>query len=339
MKRKALLLWLAVAFQVGVVASMALSREWILATGTPHIFQTAPIDPRDIFRGDYVRLDYLFSSLPVQQLDEAILERGLAKGQKAYLSLSRDSNGVSHGTRLYASPPQGQAYIAGRSLNHWPYGRQYRDRARPGRKEEELWPASVKYGIEQYYVQQGTGRAMESLRGGRNEYQVPLLIHARVSASGEAVIRSYEWANVAMKTEIARSPQRDAPEGQASAVIRFTLMNRSQQPLTLPLETGNCSFTLIPAQQAPAEAADFAAERSDCLGAAAQAISLAPGETHSVSFDLNQPHWQVNYQDKPTPPGKLPWRYRYRIRYQGEAIPGIKAELISRSFHGSGNID
>jgi uncharacterized membrane-anchored protein len=339
MKRKALLLWLAVAFQVGVVAAMALSREWILASGTPHIFQTAPIDPRDLFRGDYVRLDYLFSSLPAQQLDEAILEGGLAKGQKVYLSLDSDSNGVSRGGRLYASPPQGQPYLTGRSLNYWPYSRKYQDRPLWREGEMERLPVSVKYGIEQYYVEQGAGRAMEVLRGSRSGFQVPLLIHARVSASGEAVISSYEWANVAMKTEALRSPQRDDPDGPASVVIRFTLMNRSERPLTLPLKAGNCSFTLIPAQQAPAAATDFAAERGDCADAPVQAITLAPGETHAVSLDLNRPHWQVNYQNKPTPPGKLPWHYRYRIRYQGEAIPGIKAVLLSSSFHGSGNID
>ena len=337
MNRKTLLIGLAVAFQVGAVAAMALSREWILATGTPYTFQTAPVDPRDIFRGDYVRLNYLFSTLPVQQIDDGVMESGLAKGQKVYLSLSRDSNGVSRGDRLYTAPPVGQAYISGRSTAHWPY-RRYSDQPQP-RREASLWPVPVKYGIEQYYVQQGTGRAMEKLRGGRTEFQVPMLIHTRVSASGEAVIHSYDWANVAMKTEIAQSPQRDAPDAQASAVIRFTLMNRSEQSLTLPLKAGNCSFTLIPAQRAPAEATDFAGERRDCLDAPLQPITLAPGETHAVSFDLNRPWWQVNYRDKPVPPGKLPWDYRYRIRYQGETIPGIKAILLSRSFHGSGNID
>lgn len=338
MNRKALLAWSAVAFQVGVVAAMAISREWILATGTPHLFQTAPVDPRDIFRGDYVRLDYLFSSLPAQQLEAAILEQGLTKGQKVYLALDRDSNGVSRAGRLYASPPQGQAYLAGRSVNHWHYGRQYRDRPQP-RAEEELLPVAVKYGIEQYYVEQGAGRAMEAQRGSRSEFQVPLLIHARVASSGEAVIDGYEWAGVAMQTEIAEAPRRDAPDAQASAVIRFTLMNRGDRPLTLPLKAGNCSFTLVPAQQAPAAATDFAAGRGACVDALIEPITLAPGETYAMSFDLNRPHWQVNYQNKPTQPGKLPWRYRYRIRYQGEAVPGLKAELLSRSFHGSGSID
>ena len=333
-----ILIGLAVAFQILVVAAMAFSREWILATGEPYVLQTAPVDPRDIFRGDYVRLEYLFSHVPVQQLDEEILEQGLVKGQKVYLSLTRDINGVTQGGRLSLSPPAAESYLTGRSTEHWPY-RRYRRKAIENRRLEELRAVSVKYGIEQYYVEQGAGREMEEIRGSRDSYQVPMLIHAGISASGEAVIRSYEWANLATKTEIVQSPERDAPDERAGAVVRFTMMNRSDGPISLPFKTGNCSFTLIPARSAPITATSFVTERSDCAAAEVENILLAPGETHAVSFDLNQPHWYVLYNDTPTPPGKLPWSYRYRIQYQGEAIPGVNATILSRAFHGRGEID
>lgn len=333
-----LLLVLAVAFQVLAVASMVISREWILATGETWVFQTAPVDPRDIFRGDYVRLDYLFSQVSVRQLEEGILEKGLYKGQKVYLSLQRDINGVARAGRLTTTPPAGEAYLTGRSTAHWPY-RRYNREANENRRIEQLRPVPVKYGIEQFYVQQGAGRAMEDMRGNRDAFQLPLLIHAGVSASGEAVIRSYEWSNLATKTEIVQSPRRDAPDEQASAIMRFTLMNRSDRAITLPLKTGNCSFTLIPAQQAPVEATGFVGERRACAAAEVKKITLAPNETHAVTFDLNQPHWQVMHDNAPTPPGKLPWDYRYRIQYQGETIPEVNAMIISRAFHGGGDID
>ncbi len=333
-----LLIGVAVTFQILVVAAMVVSREWILAIGEPYLFQTAPVDPRDIFRGDYVRLEYLFSLVPVQQLDKEILEKGLAKGQKVYLSLTRDINGVTQGGRLSLSPPAAESYLTGRSTDHWPY-RRYRRKAIENRRLEEFRPVSVKYGIEQYYVEQGAGLEMEEIRGSRDGYQVPMLIHAGVSAAGEAVIRSYEWANLATKTEIAQSPERDAPDEQASAIVRFTMMNRSDSPITLPFKTGNCSFTLIPARSAPIAATGFVSERPACAAAEVESILLAPGEAHAVSFDLNQPHWHVLYNDTPTPPGKLPWSYRYRIQYQGEAIPGVNAMILSRAFHGRGELD
>ncbi|MFP4611600.1 MAG: GDYXXLXY domain-containing protein [Thiohalophilus sp.] len=338
MSRKQFLVGLAIAFQIGVVASMAISREWILANGSPHTFQTAPIDPRDIFRGDYVRLDYLFSHMPVERLDEAIIDNGLRKGEKVYLSLALDPNGIAQGKRLHLSPPKQGPYLLGRSRQHWPY-RHYRQLSPQRREKIHPGPVSVKYGIEQYYVEQGSGLAMEEMRGGRNDFQRPMLIHTRVSGSGEAVIHGYEWADIAVKTEILRSPEREAPEEQASAVVRLSLKNPTDKTLTLPLKPGNCSFTLIASQRAPKEATAFAGERDECIGTKPEPVTLGPGAIHGVSFDLNRPIWRVQQNDKPTPPGRLPWSYRYRIAYEGESIVGVKGVILSRAFHGQGNID
>jgi len=333
-----LLVGLAILFQVGVVATMAISREWILATGTDYTFQTAPIDPRDIFRGDYVHLDYLFSNVAVDKLDGEIIEKGLRKGQKVYLTLGRDINGVYRGEHLSLTPPKGKPFIRGYSLYHWPY-RNYRQTTPERRKKQTLWPVAVKYGIEQYYVEQGSGRAIEKMRGGRNRFQLPMLVHAGVSPSGEAVLRSYEWATIASKTEVAQSPERDAPDESASAVMRLTLKNSGDKTINLPLKPGNCSFGIIPVRRAGTEKASFAGERAECTGVPVQPVVLAPDETYSVSFDLNHPYWWVIHNDKPTPMGKLPWGYRFRIRYEGEPIPGVRGEILSRAFTGRGNID
>lgn len=338
MKRRQLLIALAITFQIAVVALMAISREWILASGTPYTFQTAPVDPRDIFRGDYVRLDYLFSRLPVERLDEAIIENGLRKGQKVYLSLSQDPNGVARGEQLYLSPPENKPYITGRSRSHWPY-RGYRRQSPAQRAKTTLRPVRLKYGIEQYYLEQGSGRTLEAKRGGRNDFQLPMLIHVRVSASGEALIHGYEWADIAVKTEVLRTAERAAPDEQASAELRLILKNRADDAITLPLKPGNCSFALIGAQQAPEEATAFVGERSECVEVKAVPVTLAPGEVHQVSFDLNRPIWRVPYNNKLTPPGRLPWRYQYRIVYQEAPIPGVKGLIVSRAFHGRGNID
>jgi uncharacterized membrane-anchored protein len=53
--------WLPVAvvvMQVAMLGFMAGEREWIAKMGTRISLRTAPIDPRDPMRGDYVRLDY-----------------------------------------------------------------------------------------------------------------------------------------------------------------------------------------------------------------------------------------------------------------------------------------
>lgn len=327
-----LLIGLAIVFQIGVVAAMAISREWILASGTPIVLQTAPVDPRDIFRGDYVRLDYLFSRIPVSMMDDAIVDEGLRKGQRVYLALQGDGSGVHRGEKLFVTPPGGVTFIAGRVGQAWPY-RHYRN------STAGMQPVYVRYGIEQYYVEQGRGRQMERLRGGRNGFQLPMLMHVRVSRSGEAVIAGYEWASIATQTGVVQNPERDAPDEKASARMRLSLRNQGEEPVTLPLKAGNCSFEVVPVLQQAYPPARFAARRSDCDGVEVKPVTLAPGQTWSVEFDLNNPWWWVLHKGKPTPMGRLPWGYRFRIRYAGEPIPGVRGAIVSRAFSGRGNLD
>ncbi len=55
--------------QTAVLGSMIYERATILRTGTAIMLKTEPIDPRDLFRGDYVILNYEISQLPTEKLE------------------------------------------------------------------------------------------------------------------------------------------------------------------------------------------------------------------------------------------------------------------------------
>ena len=55
-------LLLAVVIQTGVLVAMVAMKQWTLTTGTPVVLETKPVDPRSLFRGDYVRLNYAISN-------------------------------------------------------------------------------------------------------------------------------------------------------------------------------------------------------------------------------------------------------------------------------------
>ena len=61
---KARILIGCVALQFLILAVMAGQREWVRHTGRAVYFRTAPVDPRDVMRGDYVRLSYDISRVP-----------------------------------------------------------------------------------------------------------------------------------------------------------------------------------------------------------------------------------------------------------------------------------
>ena len=85
---------LAIILQLMVLAYMAGEREFILRKGTVIHLRTAPIDPRDMFRGDYVRLNYGISRLPVNMIKNADGVDEIKKGAKIYTSLKEGPNGL-----------------------------------------------------------------------------------------------------------------------------------------------------------------------------------------------------------------------------------------------------
>ncbi len=341
MKLKLLFIVLAILFQVGAVATIVISKESILQSGKQLTLQTAPIDPRDIFKGDYVKLDYNFSSIPCHKLDSKIKQYGLKKGQKVYLSIMIDEYGLGQADELLITAPDDKVYLAGYVRSHWPYKKYEFNAVTQIDCYQKNHPVNVKFGIEQYYVEQGQGKVLESILGKRDDFQQPMLVKIAVSEKGDAIIHSFDWANIAMKTEILREAQRNAPDNQSNASIRFTMKNTGDKTITLPLKQNNCSFMLVPAANNPQlqKTAKSAFNRKNCQGADTRLKTLNPSETISIDLDLNQSQWLVTYKNQPTALSRLPPGYRYRIIYEGELIKGINANIISSAFHGSGNID
>ena len=67
--RKLLLALAIVALaQTGVLASMVVDRTLLLKTGREIILPIVPVDPRDLFRGEYVRLGYDINTVPAMLL-------------------------------------------------------------------------------------------------------------------------------------------------------------------------------------------------------------------------------------------------------------------------------
>jgi uncharacterized membrane-anchored protein len=139
---------LAVILQLIVLAYMAGEREYILRNGKVIHLRTAPIDPRDMFRGDYVRLNYEISRIPVSRLKGVDSVGQLKKGDKIFVSLEEGPNGLYELVDAGLERPENGIYLAGRLP--YPY--------RTLRTSNPIW---INYGIEAYFVEQGRGRVIE----------------------------------------------------------------------------------------------------------------------------------------------------------------------------------
>lgn len=334
---------LAVAAQLLVLAWMAGEREWIYRTGQLVYLRTAPIDPRDLFRGDYVRLQYEINSVRREHVDPAMAapaeER--RRHEVVYTRLQPAGEGLyeAAGTSL-AKPAEG-LFLRGRTEDGWRMG----------------WRGGghflVKYGIEQLFVEQGAGLAIEKRRGTRDALQVPMEVEVAVAPSGTAVIRGYRWSRLGMKLEVLRRPgprNRNAPapgpEEPLSPKLRITLANASDAPLSVADAGEHCAFQLVQVEWAP-QPHPTASQACGGQQPAVRTIALAPGQTYSAELDLSEPRWHVVAGGKAVEIGALPGLAQFRIEYRtpdsAAATAGEgslwRGRMASQAFNASGVID
>ena len=96
--------WLVIIF--GFIAF----KEFTLQTGEEVLLKPRPIDPRDLFRGDYVILTYEISTLDANTLQKDVTE--FKQDDKVYVSLNKvDNYGVASG--VYINKPKDGLFIKG----------------------------------------------------------------------------------------------------------------------------------------------------------------------------------------------------------------------------------
>lgn len=144
--------------QTLALAGMIGIKQWTLSTGTPILLETQPIDPRSLFRGDYVRLNYSISQLKVEELtgDDEFTRHDpifvvLEKSDKYWQPVSLHHQKPQITARQVAI--KGDVHYV--SLSFW---------NRQTRKSEKTKVVNVRYGIENYFVPEGEGRALERPR-------------------------------------------------------------------------------------------------------------------------------------------------------------------------------
>ncbi len=159
----------------GALVWMIVDRARLLRTGREIVLQTEPMDPRDIFRGHYARLNYEISRIPrslVEDLKPGMIAAG---GSAIHVILSPGEDGFWHPVRAGLAPPRkvapGRVMLKGRLKWNLAGG--------------GTGGIPVTYGIERYYASKE--RALEVERLGRDR-EIPLGVVVHVSPAGRAAI-------------------------------------------------------------------------------------------------------------------------------------------------------
>ena len=179
--------WLAAILvallQTGVIAFIIVNRAVHLAHGREIVLDVIPVDPRDLLRGDYVRLSY-----PASRLSGSIvhLPEHPESGMPIFVTLERQGQApankwvaVAASTERPSLPEtEGKIVLRG-ALESW-YLHDQAGRAKLSAEDH----ISVKYGIETYFIPEGTGDALERLT---REGAVKTIVN--VDGDGRAAIK------------------------------------------------------------------------------------------------------------------------------------------------------
>ncbi|NPU84071.1 MAG: GDYXXLXY domain-containing protein [Syntrophaceae bacterium] len=103
----AVVILLQVLLLIGIVGY----REYRVATGERILLQSAPVDPRDLFRGDYVTLAYDLSTI---DLDRAGIRENLRRNDRIFAALEKAEDGTYRMASASGTVPPGGKFLKGR---------------------------------------------------------------------------------------------------------------------------------------------------------------------------------------------------------------------------------
>lgn len=120
-----------------------------LNLGQEILLKTAPVDPRDLFRGDYVTLSYDISTI---DLDNTPHDTPFPQGNNIYATLSKKEKywTIDRLSHIKPSLTEKQVCMKGKVTNA------HKNRI------------FIEWGIESYFVPEGKGRVIENQRNTQN---------------------------------------------------------------------------------------------------------------------------------------------------------------------------
>lgn len=160
--------------QTAILGYMIEGRASILRSGTEVLLKTAPVDPRDLLRGDYVILTYDISTISTTSVTGQKPETGDA--ERLHVRLKPGTDGYWIVSEVSFDPLQaeeGSVILLSMPVTIYDW------------EWQNAGNLTVSYGIERYYVPEGEGKPIED---GRNQGRVSVAV--RISETGQAQIRA-----------------------------------------------------------------------------------------------------------------------------------------------------
>lgn len=150
-------------FWLAILAGFIGFKEFTVRTGQEVLLKTIPVDPRDLFRGDYVVLRYEMSRIDLSKFVDSPM---FVANDTIYAEIEKGADGYGKVINFSKEVPQGKLFIKG--VVRYANGSNIQ----------------VEYGIESYFVPAGKGYAIEQKRGNGVDAKVS------VDSFGNAIVKT-----------------------------------------------------------------------------------------------------------------------------------------------------
>jgi uncharacterized membrane-anchored protein len=167
--------------QTLLLIGMIGEKQWTLNTGTQVLLETQPIDPRSLFRGDYVRLNYVISRLYIEHLPG---DDDFAEHDAVYLVLQPEEKYWTPVSIHKTCPEIQDNQVVIKGEVEWVMEHTWDEELE---KTVETSAIDVRYGIENYFVPEGEGMALERPQEGE-KVDIRVAIDSRGKAGIKAVL-------------------------------------------------------------------------------------------------------------------------------------------------------
>lgn len=272
--------------QALVLAWMAGKYEWIVRTAPTIWLRTVPVDPRNLFRGDYVSLNYEIATIPGEKFGPA-LQAKIAAAQKdeyprrdqetvVFTALNITENGLAEVAGVDLTPPASGLFIKGR-VQRWTM--------------EPSALTRVAYGIDSFFVEQGQGRKLERVPEGTPEgVAVSLEMRAALGPDGTAVLTDYRWAALGLGLDIRKGRRAGDGVFPRTPAMTLTFYNAVDEPMAIVLPADRRTLRLQSRNSWSGPVAEAPLIQSGAPLTDADVRVLQAGESLAVEMDFS-PEW------------------------------------------------
>ncbi len=149
-----------------ILSSMIYSRISILQTGDEIVLLSRPVDPRDLFRGNYVTMTYGINNLDSCKVE---IRDNFSRRQPVFVQLEEGKKGYWNAVSVSARPLQATKttiILSGYSRSNYKVPKKVRlnSQGEPMKNCRHLY---LRYGLEKYFAPKKRAKELENMRRGR----------------------------------------------------------------------------------------------------------------------------------------------------------------------------